>query len=101
MRRHLLQFKDTSIAPLLQIMCDRLVSRKSTTKENGTRLRQAVLSPNTSKGLRLNALQSETEKTERLGRMHLCIGLMSWLAILVVMSRNLTILSTKRTLQTC
>jgi len=55
---------------------DKYVSRKSTTKENGTKLMQAVLSPNTNKGLRLNALQSETEKNEQLGLMHLCTGLM-------------------------
>ena len=53
---------------------DRYVSKKANSNEYGTRLMERVLSPG--KALRLNTLQTETEKNEQLGLMHLSTGLM-------------------------
>lgn len=57
---------------------DRYVAQKAQSKESGTKLMQSVLAPNNNgKGLRLNALQTETEKNEQVGLLNLCVGLIS------------------------
>ena len=54
---------------------DRYVSKKANSNESGTKLMQRVLAPDTG-SLRLNALQTQTEKDMQLGLMQLCLGLM-------------------------